>query len=78
MSLLLWMPLIKTKSPTFKLGHIELEVKRERIPKEIQELAKEREKYREQKDWQKADQIRKQIEKMGYQIEDTKQGPKIR
>ena len=47
-------------------------------PNEIICLVKEREKYRKEKQWQKADQIRKKVEKMGYLIEDTKQGSKIK
>ena len=53
-------------------------VKKLAIPQEIKKLAKQREKYREQKQWQKADEVRKKIEKLGYQIEDTKTGAKIK
>ena len=48
-----------------------------KIPKELQKLVSQREKYRQEKKWQKADQIRKEIQKKGYQIEDTTDGPKI-
>jgi cysteinyl-tRNA synthetase len=41
-------------------------------------LVKQRQKYREQRKWQKADEIRKRIKEMGYWIEDTKEGPKIK
>ncbi len=54
------------------------EIKREEIPEEIIELVEEREKCRKKKKFQKADQIRKEIEKSGWQIEDTDQGPKIK
>ncbi len=54
------------------------EVKEVRVPLKIKKLLKERENYRNQKNWQKADEIRKKIEEMGYRIEDTKEGPKIR
>jgi len=47
------------------------------IPQEIEKLAEEREQARKDKDWPKADQIRKQIEEKGYQIEDTDKGPKV-
>ncbi len=47
------------------------------IPKEILELLKQREKCRKAKEWQKADEIRKQIERQGYEIEDTAKGAKI-
>jgi len=51
---------------------------KEKIPGNILKLVKEREKYRQQKKWQKADEIRKKINDLGYQIEDTKEGPKIK
>jgi len=34
--------------------------------------------YRQQKKWKKADEVRKEIEKLGYRIEDTKKGPKLK
>ena len=49
-----------------------------KIPKEIIELAEERQKHRKQKDFQKADEVRKSIENKGYEIEDLKQGYEIR
>jgi len=51
---------------------------KEKIPSDIIELAKQRENYRKTNQWQKADEMRKEIEKLGYQIEDTKEGPKIK
>jgi cysteinyl-tRNA synthetase len=44
------------------------------IPASIKKLAQDREKYRAQKEWQKADEARLQIEKQGYTIEDAKDG----
>ena len=41
------------------------------IPDKIKELSKKREKLRQQKKWSEADQIRKQIEKLGFAIKDT-------
>ena len=52
--------------------------KKEKIPKEIKKLVELREKYRVQKNWLQADQIRQKLQKLGYRIEDTKQGPKIK
>ena len=43
----------------------------------LKDLIEKREKYRQQKDWKSADELRKKIAQMGYQIEDTKAGPKI-
>jgi cysteinyl-tRNA synthetase len=48
------------------------------LPKEIKNLLEKREKYRQKKQWEAADKIRQKIEKMGYKIEDTKEGPKIK
>ncbi len=50
----------------------------EETPEEVKELAEKREKYRENKDFEKADEIRSKLEKMGYYIEDTKESYKIR
>ncbi|MDP2967426.1 MAG: cysteine--tRNA ligase [bacterium] len=51
---------------------------KEKIPEELLSLAKQRQKYREQGLWQKADEIRGKIKKLGYWVEDTKEGPKIK
>lgn len=48
------------------------------ISQEVEVLAREREKYRQRKEWQKADEVRKKIEESGYYIEDTKEGIKIK
>jgi len=51
---------------------------KDRIPQEIMKLIKQREEYRQKKDWQKADKIREKILKLGWQVEDTKYGPKVK
>ncbi|MDP4010517.1 MAG: cysteine--tRNA ligase [Candidatus Spechtbacteria bacterium] len=48
------------------------------IPSEILKLADEREKMRQEKKWDKADILRRQIEDAGYEIKDTEEGPQIR
>jgi cysteinyl-tRNA synthetase len=53
-------------------------IKKEKIPKEILELVKKREEERQKKDWLKTDKIRVKIKQMGYLVEDTKQGPKVK
>jgi len=53
-------------------------IKKVKIPSKIEKLAEQREKYRQQKNWKLADEIRKEIEKQGYQIEDTKKETKIK
>lgn len=49
-------------------------IKKETIPKEIINLAKQRDKARKAKDFKTADKLREEIEKRGYIIEDTKEG----
>jgi len=48
------------------------------VPVKIKELAKEREKARKEKNWKKADEIREKIKKLGYSLDDTDEGTKIR
>ena len=59
------------------LGLKLIEEKKE-IPKKILDLVSQREKARQEKDWQKADEIRQEIKKMGYKIEDTGKGVKVK
>ncbi len=48
------------------------------IPQKIKELATQREKLRNNQQFILADRLRKKIEKLGYLIEDTTAGPKIK
>ena len=48
------------------------------IPAEVKKLAKERETYRKNKEWQKADEARMQIEKQGFIVQDSENGPVIK
>jgi cysteinyl-tRNA synthetase len=48
------------------------------IPNDIRKLVEERESYRKTRQFNAADQIRAQIEKLGYEIEDTKKGVKVK
>jgi cysteinyl-tRNA synthetase len=48
------------------------------VPDEVQALAHKREEARKQKDFATADQIRDQIQEMGYLIEDTAEGARIK
>lgn len=59
---------------------IEEEQKQEiqEIPQEILELVEQRKQAREQKDWQKSDELRDKILEKGYLIKDTKQGMEIK
>jgi len=47
------------------------------VPQEINKLAEQREKARQNKSWSEADQLRKEIEGRGFKIEDTPSGPKL-
>jgi cysteinyl-tRNA synthetase len=47
-------------------------------PKKVQELAELREKYRKEKNWTGADKVREEISRLGWQIEDTESGPKLK
>ena len=55
------------------LGKAEEEI----IPEEIKQLATERENARTEKNWSKSDELRKKINKLGYEIKDTETGTKI-
>ncbi|OGZ84627.1 MAG: cysteine--tRNA ligase [Candidatus Staskawiczbacteria bacterium RIFOXYD1_FULL_39_28] len=48
------------------------------VPAKIKKLLKERETARRNQNWQKSDEIRKELEKQGYMIEDTKFGATIK
>jgi cysteinyl-tRNA synthetase len=50
---------------------------KEELPAEIKKLAEKRLRYRQEKNWQKADEIRTQIEKLGFVVQDTLQGQRI-
>ena len=49
-------------------------LKKSNVPDEVKKLLKDREDYRKSENWQKADEIRKEIEKYGFIIDDTKDG----
>ena len=52
--------------------------KKNAVPKEIMKLAEERDRYRKERDWSEADKIRNKLEKLGWQIEDTDDGPRLK
>jgi cysteinyl-tRNA synthetase len=49
-----------------------------KIPKEILKLVEEREKARLEKNWKKSDELREKIKKIGYGLDDTSEGVKVR
>lgn len=48
------------------------------VPGEVQELLEKREDARKSGDFEKSDEIRKQIKDLGFEVEDTPTGPKVR
>ncbi len=48
------------------------------IPVKIKKLADQREKFRKQQNWQESDELRTEIEKQGFLVEDTPSGPSIK
>jgi cysteinyl-tRNA synthetase len=51
--------------------------KEEKIPPKISALVKARGEARKAKNWALADEIREELDKLGYVVEDTPQGPKV-
>ncbi|MEK7081284.1 MAG: cysteine--tRNA ligase, partial [Patescibacteria group bacterium] len=52
-------------------------LKEEKIPEKIKKLAEEREQARKNKNFKKSDELRKEINSLGYDIKDTAEGQKI-
>jgi len=50
----------------------------EAAPEEVRQLLTQREEARGREDWEKADKLRVTIEKRGYAVEDTDDGPSLR
>ncbi|MDO8470625.1 MAG: cysteine--tRNA ligase [bacterium] len=48
------------------------------IPQDIEDLVSQRESFRKEGRWDKADEVRKQLEKEGWITEDTPQGPRVK
>lgn len=48
------------------------------IPIEVKKLIKEREEMRKKKNWEESDNLRRRIEKLGYSVDDTNEGSKIK
>jgi len=57
---------------------LDLETKTETVvPPEVAQLAKERENARHEKKWKRSDELREQISALGWEVRDTKDGPKL-
>ena len=50
----------------------------EEVPEEIKKLVGAREDARREKDFKKSDELRSQIEKEGFEVMDTDEGPILR
>lgn len=48
------------------------------IPEKIKKLSRERETYRLSNNWRDADEIRREMENIGYSVDDSSAGPQIR
>jgi len=55
-----------------------LEKEKLEVPSEIKKIVAEREKARENKEWKKSDELRQKIKKLGWWVDDTSEGPKIK
>jgi cysteinyl-tRNA synthetase len=47
------------------------------IPAEVTQLTQERENARREKNWKRSDELREQISALGWEVRDTKNGPKL-
>lgn len=54
-----------------------IEVKPEKIPLQVEKQAQRREELRRKKKWREADSIRTELEKSGWHIDDTPDGPRV-
>ncbi|MBI2599474.1 cysteine--tRNA ligase [Candidatus Daviesbacteria bacterium] len=48
------------------------------VPEKVKRLVMEREQARKDKDFKKSDDLRKEIKKLGYEVEDTPSGPRLK
>ena len=60
------------------LGFNEYIGKKVEVPEEVKKLIEQRENARIKKDFKKSDELRKEIKKLGYEIEDTSEGQIIK
>ncbi len=49
-----------------------------KIPEEIEKLLEQREKARAEKQWKKADELREKIKTLGFLVDDTKEGARVK
>jgi len=68
--------ILKTETVSYEMGVGE--AKFTHIPKEVNELIKQREQARKNKNWELSDELRDKIKEQGYLIEDKSDGQKIK
>ena len=49
----------------------------EEVPNEIKDIIQKRNQARKEKDWKKSDELRDELQKLGYIVKDTKEGMQI-
>lgn len=49
-----------------------------KVPDVVKDILERREAMRKQKEWEKADELRNQLEQLGFKVEDTKDGQKLK
>jgi cysteinyl-tRNA synthetase len=62
----------------FGLGLVDWKPVEEAIPAEILTLVQQRQQARQEKRWKDADALRDQVTQVGFEIEDTPQGPRVK
>ena len=56
---------------------IDKEEQKVEIPKDVLELVEKRKQARQEKNWQESDRLRDEIQTLGYNVKDTKNGVEI-
>ncbi|NIT04434.1 cysteine--tRNA ligase [Candidatus Saccharibacteria bacterium] len=54
------------------------EVGQVEVPEEVRKLIDERERLREEGNWEESDKIRDHVEQLGYRVEDSEEGPVVK
>ncbi|OGD30815.1 cysteine--tRNA ligase [Candidatus Azambacteria bacterium RIFCSPHIGHO2_01_FULL_44_55] len=70
--------LIMDFDKVLRLNLSKIKIEKIKTTNGVSKLVEEREKYRKEKNFAKADEVRKKIEKLGWLIEDTSGGPKLK
>lgn len=73
----IWATLLKFDTVLGLLAILHDEIAAETIPDDIKKLAAEREQARQNKQFERSDELRLKIEALGYSVEDTPTGPRL-